>query len=639
MNAQALYIMTSAYSICQKHKIAYDQVGSILGIDLPDLNLGLCAEDPGTCDFDQVLDVGIRMTTGSYYTPEALAERMVAMTFYEYFTGHGLLSHDQAKALFLEGLLPRDLTHVAQVIDRLSGLKIMDPACGTGVFIKVAYKCLDKTYSLLGHKVSKASIIDQLYGMDIQGAPLSLLNLWLLDKCLDQGDTVFKSNMTCQDALLCQDHALFDMVIGNPPYLGEKGHKDVFKPYKHLEAYEGKMDLFYFFIYKGYDLLKADGIMNFITTNYFITADGAKKLRAFLKTKLNFRRIINLDACKLFKDAPGMHNLIFYVTAKPCQEVKVLTLAHSKVEDLDDLYEVDYLIDQYKLYTGENNIALYKNMAYAGIVEKIIQSTTYALDHYVDINQGIVSGADRVSQAMLNKKIPAHIVERYSIKKDDPIFVTQDPGAFQAWAKPFYKNSHIQAYRVDHSNRQWILYLKDDLYLDKDHDLYQYLLPYKDVLQERREVKSGRKKWYALQWYRRQEIFEGVKLVVPQRSKFNRFAYVEEPFYASADVYYLTGNHLHVLLGILNSKLMYFWLFTRGKRKGKDLELYAKPLSQIPIPNLDTLDTEPLILWVKEMILHADTCIQKKIDAWVYAAYGLAEEDISVIEDLYVMRS
>jgi len=45
--------------------------------------------------------------------------------------------------------------------------------------------------------------------------------------------------------------------------------------------------------------------------------------------------------------------------------------------------------------------------------------------------------------------------------------------------------------------------------------------------------------------------------------------------------------NIYFLLGILNSKVIFFWLYHRGKRKGETLELYATPLSQIPvkIPN------------------------------------------------------
>ena len=80
-------------------------------------------------------------------------------------------------------------------------------------------------------------------------------------------------------------------------------------------------------------------------------------------------------------------------------------------------------------------------------------------------------------------------------------------------------------------------------------------------------------------------IFTSPKIVCPQRSKVNTFGYNECDWYASADVYYITNPHkdynIKYILGLLNSKLYYVWLYHKGKRKGETLELYQKPLSKI----------------------------------------------------------
>ena len=82
----------------------------------------------------------------------------------------------------------------------------------------------------------------------------------------------------------------FDIVIGNPPYIGEKGNRNIFENIRRhgfgKKYYEAKMDYFYYFIYRGIDMLNKDGVLAYITTNYFITADGAKNLRKFLNRLL-----------------------------------------------------------------------------------------------------------------------------------------------------------------------------------------------------------------------------------------------------------------------------------------------------------------------------------------------------------------
>ena len=106
----------------------------------------------------------------------------------------------------------------------------------------------------------------------------------------------------------------FDIVIGNPPYIGEKGHKEIFQPVKNDiyigQYYLGKMDYFYFFFHLAFNMLSFNGIGTFITTNYYPTALGARKLRADIKERMNIKTLFNLGELRLFENAPGQHNMI-----------------------------------------------------------------------------------------------------------------------------------------------------------------------------------------------------------------------------------------------------------------------------------------------------------------------------------------
>ena len=104
----------------------------------------------------------------------------------------------------------------------------------------------------------------------------------------------------------------FDIVIGNPPYVGEKGHKEIFRPLKKVfkDRYEKNSDLLYFFFMKSIDILKKDGHLAFITTNYYLTADSAIKLRKELKNKTAICNLVNFNEMKIFESALGQHNII-----------------------------------------------------------------------------------------------------------------------------------------------------------------------------------------------------------------------------------------------------------------------------------------------------------------------------------------
>jgi len=108
----------------------------------------------------------------------------------------------------------------------------------------------------------------------------------------------------------------FDFVCSNPPYIGEKGHKELFRAtvenYVYWQDYyQGKMDYLYFFIILGLSKLKEGGKLGFITTSYWPTADGATKLRQYILDNSLINTIIDFGKTKIFEGAPGQHNMIF----------------------------------------------------------------------------------------------------------------------------------------------------------------------------------------------------------------------------------------------------------------------------------------------------------------------------------------
>jgi len=105
----------------------------------------------------------------------------------------------------------------------------------------------------------------------------------------------------------------FDVVIGNPPYVGEKGNKEMFRQITRgnlSKYYQGKMDLFYFFFHLALDLAHDKANIAFITTNYYPTALGAKKLRTDLKNRSSIRNLLNFNELRIFESARGQHNMV-----------------------------------------------------------------------------------------------------------------------------------------------------------------------------------------------------------------------------------------------------------------------------------------------------------------------------------------
>lgn len=85
---------------------------------------------------------------------------------------------------------------------------------------------------------------------------------------------------------------------------------------------------------------------------------------------------------------------------------------------------------------------------------------------------------------------------------------------------------------------------------------------------------------------------------------------------------------------------MYFvWLYHKGKRKGETLELYQKPLSEIPIKKVSSDIQNSIVKIVDEIIAlkktnpnHDTSSLERQIDAIIYDIYGLTDAEIKIIE-------
>ncbi len=136
----------------------------------------------------------------------------------------------------------------------------------------------------------------------------------------------------------------FDVVIGNPPYLMEvREAKNIFRDLQLSPSigkyYEDKMDIFYFFIEQGIDLLKNNGLLSYIVQEYWITRAKATKLRRKIFGQTQPVEFVLFKEFKIFKEAPGQHNMILILKkSKPDEndKVKIKILDVKKLKKLSE---------------------------------------------------------------------------------------------------------------------------------------------------------------------------------------------------------------------------------------------------------------------------------------------------------------
>jgi hypothetical protein len=199
----------------------------------------------------------------------------------------------------------------------------------------------------------------------------------------------------------------FDVVIGNPPYVGEKGNKETFEQLKKSPLgerfYLGKMDLFYFFFHLGIDVVKESGIVNFITTNYYITATGAKKLRKDIEERTSILNLVNFNEFKVFESAQGQHNIITTLKKgkfnEPAKTININIKGFTKDNIIDEILQgknqnTDYgIIEQNNIFKNENIVLGNNN------IDEILNKITKfkALKEVCDVKVGLRTGIDKIS--------------------------------------------------------------------------------------------------------------------------------------------------------------------------------------------------------------------------------------------------
>jgi adenine-specific DNA-methyltransferase len=445
--------------------------------------------------------------------------------------------------------------------------------------------------------------------------------------------------------------------------LGEKGHKEIFRQIKQgtlKEYYQGKMDIFYFFFHLSIDLGNTNSQIAFITTNYYPTATGASKLRQDFKKRTIIRKLVNFNELKIFESAQGQHNMLAILSNGHDDNAMAATCITKRKGDAipqtlqsiiswQDDQTSYYQVLQKDLYEGDECYirpsvdSENSNDLLQSILEKVKQQGK-VLGEFCNVNQGILSGADKVTQKHIrNFRIKADIGDGIFVLDNEEIDYLGISYSEKSILKPWFKNSDIGRWWTNTRCSEYLIYADKRLKNLEHNSLKKHLLKFKDILDHSTDNSPY--------LHRPRDIdFCGPKIIAPQRSPRNTFGYNEIPWYAASDVFFITEKDnsilLKYILALINSSPYYLWLYHRGKRKGEMLELIATPLSEIPIKKISKIDQKPFISIVDKILAitkdedypyNPDKQAQVKgyghqIDQLVYELYGLTPEEIAVVE-------
>ena len=180
--------------------------------------------------FEGTVDKKERHAKGIHYTSEGDIMKIVRPTISRYWED----KIEEASTVKELGKLQIEL----------QGYRVLDPACGSGNFLYIAYQQLKRVERMLLEKIQSLNGSEgqqmemglvtplQFYGMDTNPFAVELARVTLMiarkiaidDLCLTEPalplDTL-DHNIVCQDALF-SEWVKADAIIGNPPFLGGK---------------------------------------------------------------------------------------------------------------------------------------------------------------------------------------------------------------------------------------------------------------------------------------------------------------------------------------------------------------------------------------------------------------------------------
>ncbi|EAH4777220.1 class I SAM-dependent DNA methyltransferase [Campylobacter coli] len=445
----------------------------------------------------------------------------------------------------------------------------------------------------------------------------------------------------------------FDLIIGNPPYIKENDNKELFANTKKLRTYQGKMDIWYHFVGRGFDILKNNGYLAFIATNNWVTNSGAKKLRNIVLEESQILSLVDFSSFMVFDSASIQTMIMSFQKIKPPKNYE---FHFAKITTQTPIYED--AINLLKNEKTQNNEILKINLTPKKFIDKTLNFTKSDYEELFNkiqkygkfyLEEKEVANGIHPHYDFINNRINSN--HNFAFKIGQGIFGLSEEEKEKLkltklennLVKPYYDTQNFLKFFFKKNNHQWLIYTNSSFKNPNSMDDYPNLKKHLDKFQN---VITSDNKPYGLHRARDEKFFTGSPRIVALRKCVGepKFSYVDFDCYVSATFYVIKTQRINVkyLTAILNSKLIAFWLKHKGKMQGNNYQIDKEPLLNIPIVDTNSknkkladelINLVDEILKAKEQDKNANTQeLENKINSLVYKLYNLTEDEIKIIE-------
>ncbi|EDP8081896.1 class I SAM-dependent DNA methyltransferase [Campylobacter jejuni] len=436
----------------------------------------------------------------------------------------------------------------------------------------------------------------------------------------------------------------FDLIIGNPPYIRQEEIKELKNTLsKNYKVYKGTADIYTYFYELGFNVLKENGILSFITSNKYTRAGYGEALREFLLKNTCILKYIDLNGIKVFDSATVDTSILSFEKIKIKENTfKYLSLNNELLKNYD--FEISAIKEF--LNISQNSLSkesfAFNDESTNALKTKIEKLGTPLKEWYgLNINYGIKTGYNE-----------AFIIT--TEKKDEILAKCKDEDEKERTAKLIRKmlrGRDIKRYSYEWAGL-WVIGTFPSLKIDIEQypALKQYLSQFLPRIEQSGE--KGCRKKTSNKWFETQdniayyEEFEKEKIVWNPVSGEYLFSYIKEHIFFNNSLFMMTLDvfSLKYILAFMNSNC-YKWLITLKTnliQTGSYAYGAKDKIERLPIPKINSknekladelINSVDEILKAKEQDKNANTQeLENKINSLVYKLYNLTEDEIKIIE-------
>lgn len=586
--------------------------------------------------------------SGTVYTPGFMVRWMVR----------------EAVSRWLESRLP-DSRSVEEEAMMLKSIRVLDLSAGAGAFTIGMLRELAARRKRLEPDCLEADLLrsvleENIYGVDVCAEALEVARFRFRCALLAAGgEDSFRDHLLCGDSLnmsasgvwrqglsTVMEDGGFDLVIGNPPFVGEKGNKELFARVKSspLAAFcSSRMDYWYLFACVGLNALRPGGVMHLVVPNRWTANAGAAPLRRKLLEDCGLLRLSDFGACRVF-EAARVHTMTVLAEKRgngAGRLVPEYRRFSGPVEEVEAFLEHE----PYRKFPVPEDVEIcakeglsFCSAAEWAVLEKMEAAGNFRLDGAKEITQGIVPNPDAVSSRAL-ESLDKEVARRSGIRRGEGVFVVPQgyfhglPEQERRFLKPLYEPVLAGRYSLK-APEKVLLYLTPDNGSEQAVTLIGHLERFRPLMERRRETKMGRMKYYHVHWPRREEFFlSGPKILAARKCARPTFTYTEREAYVmmSFNVIRTERVSMKYLAALFNSRLMQFWFRLRGKMQGDAFQMDTAPILRAPVrvPTLSMLEQAERL----SDILHAGYRPEddERMNRLMEDIYGLSPQEREVV--------